>query len=148
MGLRHPTGKNMEEWGRTNVGLYLENCVISNINCCEKCLLLVWGARWWNIYKHFGHTLYTKLFHPQRCKQPTRCNKFRLLIFLNQFCMFRATNSPILRSTFWLYIQPLVQCTDIAAGRCIVPKAVYRVKKCSWGWTSMSPETCRADLKR
>ena len=29
--------------------------------------------------------------------------------------MFRATNSPILRSTFWLYIQLLVQCTDIAA---------------------------------
>ena len=36
---------------------------------------------------------------------------FRLLIFLNQPCMFRATNSPILRSTFWLYIQLLVQCT-------------------------------------
>ena len=34
-----------------------------------------------------------------RCKQPTRCNKFRLLIFLNQLYMFRATNSPILRST-------------------------------------------------
>ena len=41
----------------------------------------------------------------QRCKQPTRCNKFLLLIFLNQLYMFRATNSPILRSTFWLYIQ-------------------------------------------
>jgi len=39
----------------------------------------------------------------QRCKQPTRCNKFRLLIFLNQLYMFRATNSPILRNTFWLY---------------------------------------------
>ena len=51
----------------------------------------------------------------QRRKQPTRCNKFRLLIFLNllnQLYMFRATNSPILRSTFWLYIQLLVQCTD------------------------------------
>jgi len=31
--------------------------------------------------------------------------------------MFRATNSPIFRSTFWLYIQLLVQCTDIAADR-------------------------------
>ena len=30
---------------------------------------------------------------------------FHLLIFLNQPYMFRATNSPILRSTFWLYIQ-------------------------------------------
>jgi hypothetical protein len=28
------------------------------------------------------------------------CNKFRLLIFLNQLHMFRATNSPIFRSTF------------------------------------------------
>ena len=32
--------------------------------------------------------------------------------------MFRATNSPILRSTFWLYIQLLVQFTDTAANGC------------------------------
>jgi hypothetical protein len=32
--------------------------------------------------------------------------------------------------------------------RCIVPKAVHTVKKCSLGWASLSPETCRADLKR
>ena len=32
--------------------------------------------------------------------------------------------------------------------RCIVPKAVYTFKKCSWGWENWSPETCRADLKR
>ena len=25
---------------------------------------------------------------------------------------------------------------------------VYTVKKCSWGWVNLSPETCRADLKR
>jgi hypothetical protein len=31
--------------------------------------------------------------------------------------MFRATNSPILRSNFCLYIQLLVQCTDTAADR-------------------------------
>jgi len=43
---------------------------------------------------------------------------FRLLIFLIQPNMFRATNSPILRSTFWLYVQLLVQCTDTAADRC------------------------------
>ena len=36
---------------------------------------------------------------------------FRLLIFLNQPYMFRAKNSPILRSTFGLYIQLLVQWT-------------------------------------
>ena len=62
--------------------------------------------------------------------------------------MFRATNSPILRSSFWLYIQPLVQCTDTAADRCIIPKAVYTVKKWSWGWANLSPETCRAELKK
>jgi len=83
---------------------------------------------------------------------------FRLLIFLYQPYMFRATNSPILRSTFWLYIQLLVQFTDTAADRsgatgrqhyrCIVPKPVYTVKKCSWEWAYLSPETCRADLKR
>ena len=32
--------------------------------------------------------------------------------------------------------------------RCIVPKAVYRVKTCSWGWVNLSPETCRAESKR
>ena len=32
--------------------------------------------------------------------------------------------------------------------RCIVPKAVYTVKKCSWGWANLWPETCRAELKR
>ena len=53
----------------------------------------------------------------QRCKQPTRCNKFLLLIILNQLYMFRATNSSILRTTFWLYIELLVQCTEIAADR-------------------------------
>jgi len=36
----------------------------------------------------------------QLCKQRTRCNKFRLLVFLNQLYMFRTTNSPIFRSTF------------------------------------------------
>ena len=55
------------------------------------------------------------------CKQPKRCNKFCLLtfllLFLIQLYMFRATNSPILMSTFWLYIQLLVQCSDIAADR-------------------------------
>jgi len=32
--------------------------------------------------------------------------------------------------------------------RCIVPKAVYTVKDCSWRWANLSPETCRAELKR
>ena len=73
---------------------------------------------------------------------------FRLLIFLIQPYMVRATNSPILRSTFWLYIQFLVQCTGRQQCRCIVQKAVYTAKKCSWEWANLSPETCNADLKR
>ena len=96
----------------------------------------------------------------QRCKQPTRRNKFRLLIFSNQFYMFRATNSPILSSTFWLYIQLLVQCTDIAADRWprhrsaaisvhCTERCIYSLKKnCSWGWASLSPGKCRADWNR
>ena len=36
----------------------------------------------------------------QRYKQPTRCNNFRLLIYLNLLYLFRATNSPISRSIF------------------------------------------------
>ena len=44
---------------------------------------------------------------------------FRLLLFLIiQPYMFRVTHSPILRSTFWLYIQHLVQFTGTAADRC------------------------------
>jgi len=44
---------------------------------------------------------------------------FSFINLLNQPCMFRAKNSPILRSTFCLYLQLLVQCTDTAADRCI-----------------------------
>jgi hypothetical protein len=43
---------------------------------------------------------------------------FRLLIFLIQPHVFRATNSPILGSTFWLQTQLLVKCTDTAADWC------------------------------
>ena len=62
--------------------------------------------------------------------------------------MFRAKNSTILRSYFWLYIHFLVQCTDTAADRCIVPKAVHTIKKSSWGWANLSPATCRDELNR
>ena len=54
---------------------------------------------------------------------------FRLLILLNQPYMFRATNWPILRGTFWLYIQFLVQCTDIAADRSAAV-SVHCIKSC------------------
>ena len=80
----------------------------------------------------------------RRWKQPTTCNKFRLLIYLNQLYRFRATNSPI------LMLLPTGDkvCTGRQQYRCIVPKAVLTVKKCCWGWASLSPETYRADLKR
>jgi len=56
---------------------------------------------------------------------------FRLLFFLIQPYMFRTTNPPILRSTFWLYIQLLVQCTDAAADRCH-----------GWNGTSVPSQPC------
>ena len=47
---------------------------------------------------------------------------------------------------------PILSPSAVVTGqqqyRCIIPKAVYTVKKCSRGWASFSPETCRADLKR
>ena len=42
----------------------------------------------------------------------------------------------------------MIQCTDTAADRCIVPKAVYTVKKMLLRMANLSPETCRADFKR
>jgi len=32
--------------------------------------------------------------------------------------------------------------------RCFVPKAVYTIKKYSWGWASLSRETCRGNSNR
>ena len=45
---------------------------------------------------------------------------------------------------FW-YNAPILLPTG---DKVIVPKTVYTVKILSWGWASLSPETCRADLKR
>jgi len=42
---------------------------------------------------------------------------FVYLFIPNQFYMCRAMSSPIIRST-WLYLQPLILPTDIAAGWC------------------------------
>ena len=71
---------------------------------------------------HTGNTNTGWVHHIQNNLTMWATNKmkklFRLLIFLNQPYMFRATNSPILRSTFWLYIQLLAQCIDTAADRC------------------------------
>jgi len=83
--------------------------------------------------------------------------------------MFWATNSPIFTSTFWLYIQLLVYnapillptgdkvetvrvpaqtCHQLAAISVHWTKIVYTVKKCSWRWTSLSPETYKTDSNR
>ena len=83
----------------------------------------------------------------QRCKQPTRCNNFRsfifLLIYFDMLCMFRATNSPIFRSTFdCIYsfgtmhrycCRPVTRFhLKLVAGRqqyrCIVPKLYIQSK--------------------
>ena len=85
-------------------------------------------------------------------------------IFLNQPNTFRETNSPILRSTFdCIYSFWYSALTLLPTGATVemevpsqpwhrsaaeaVPKAVYTIKKCSWGWANLSPETCWADLK-
>jgi hypothetical protein len=82
----------------------------------------------------------------QRCKQPKRCNKFRLLIllliYLNLLYRFLATNSPTFANTF---------DSTYGFGRAIsvhCTKGVYTFKKCSWKWVSLSPETCRPDSNR
>jgi hypothetical protein len=103
------------------------------------------------------------------CKQPTRCNKFRLLIFLNQPNMFLAKNSPIVRSnfdcihSFWYNASTLLPTGNIFQMEIPVPSqpchrsAVVSVRctkgcvysqNCSWWWANLSPETCSADLKR
>ena len=60
-----------------------------------------------HLQRRFSYLEYRRSLY--RCKQPIRCNNFRLLIFLliylNLLYIFRATNSPIFRSTFWLYVQ-------------------------------------------
>jgi len=66
-------------------------------------------------------------------KQPTRCNKFRLLIFLNQLCIYSFYyNTPILLPTGGkVEMEHLNLVTGRQQYRPIVPKAVYTVKKCS-----------------
>ena len=61
----------------------------------------IWGEKPWIWRLWDGASL------EQRCKQPARCNKFRLLIFLlvylNLLYVFRATNSPIFWSNLTVY---------------------------------------------
>jgi len=59
--------------------------------------------------------------------------RFHLLIFLIQPYMFQATNSPILRSTFYCiysfwYNAPTLLPTGRQQCRCIVPNCIYSQK--------------------
>jgi len=61
------------------------------------------GRCWWVQFSFWYQALNANLqavIFVRRCKQPARCNEFRLLIYLNQLHMFRATNSSIFWSTF------------------------------------------------
>jgi len=75
--------------------------------------------------------------------------KYVLLILLSLLYMFRATVSPIFRSTFWNKIPTVLS----SAGRQQTAQSVHCSKKLyiqskySWRWAKPSPETCRASLR-
>jgi len=85
----------------------------------------------------------------QRWKQPTRCNNFRLLIFLltylNLLYMFRVKNSPIFRRSFDCIYRYC--CWPVTRSPVSSNIGIYS-QKTSWRWASFSPETCRADSNR
>ena len=61
--------------------------------------------------------------------------------------MFRATNSPIIRSTFdriYSFGTMHWYCSNIGA---LYQSCIYS-QKCSWWWASFSPKTCTADSNR
>ena len=62
---------------------------------------------------------------------------------LNQLYMFRATKTrQSSGSLLWLC------CHRSAAISVHCTESCKHSQECSWGWTSLSPETCRADLER
>ena len=63
------------------------------------------------------------------------------------FC-FHMDKCTAIRSTVIMNSSPNSKVTGRHQCRCIVPKAVYTVKKCSGGWASLSPETCTAYSNR
>jgi len=100
----------------------------------------------------------------QRCKQPTKCNNFLLLVFYSSVwicctCFGRQTR-PSSRALLTVYTA-LLKCIDIAADRwqgwdgtssisnvgALWQSCTYS-QKCSWRWASLSPETCRADSNK
>jgi len=97
--------------GQTNVAVEIKTKRMWNFD--REVSVMAFG---YNAKKKICWRLWDRVSLGRRWKQPTGCNEYRLLIFFkNLLSMFWATTSPIFRNTFWLYVQLLVQCTDIAA---------------------------------
>ena len=82
-----------------------------------------------NLFKSGQHVSGDKFAHPQEH-------------FLTLYTASGTRHRLSCRPAPQFYLNCRQQC------RCIVPEAVYTVKKCSWGWANLRPETCWADLKR
>ena len=83
-----------------------------------------------------------------KATRPINFNTF-LRLWLVFYCIW-ITESNIHFDYIYLWLQLTCQNTfnyNLSL-QFIVPKVVYTVKKCSWGWANLSPETCRAYLKR
>jgi hypothetical protein len=117
-----------------------------------------WSSRWsWSLHFFFGRPMFLSpfglyysacfgsLFMSILCMC---CSHFSWHCFIS-FTMFCA---PVLIqwtvNQYFAYPPPNQFHLHRGTCRCIVPRAVYTVKKCSWGWANLSPETCRSDLKR
>ena len=116
--------------------------------------------------------LWDRALLERRCKQPTRCNDFRLSIFywsiwISSTCFGQQTrqssgvrfdcmcsfwfNAPLLlppSDKVEMELSPSQPCHQSAAISAHCTRALYTVKKCSWGLASLSPKTSRADSNR
>ena len=98
-------------------------------------------------YLYFCYDLCRKICHYYDTNNEQDATTFSFINLFNSALRVSGDRFAHPQEHFWLYIQLLVQCTDTASDRCIVQK-LYIVKKCSWGWATLSPETRRAELKR
>jgi hypothetical protein len=84
-------------------------------------------------------------------KQTSATNKqIPFIDFLNQPYMFRATNSPILMSTFdrmhsfWYNAPTLLRPVRSAAVSVHCTKSCIYSQKCPWGWANLLPQSHRS----
>ena len=91
-----------------------------------------------NLFKSAQHVSGDKFVHPQ---------EHFLTVYTAFGTLHRLCCRPVVRFR-WNISSNSTCATGRQQRRCIVPKAVYIVKKCSWGWANLSPEICWADLKR